>query len=236
MKYTYKVQRLKPLSDRVTELLLEPIHQALAYTAGQYVLLYAKDEAKPFSIANAPLGGSTLEFHIRHAPHNEFIKSLMQSIREKGQVLMEGPYGHCTLQPHARSMIFLAGGTGFAPMKALIEEALASEVIEHMHLFWCARTSSDLYLHDLPLHWQQCVPHFSYTPIIEHPLHNDMLANNYEVKSIIDTLLRHYPNFADKIVYAAGHPEMIEKVFTALQKYGLTIEHLFSDTPPSLAS
>lgn len=169
----YNVNQMIPLSERVMRVFLEPAtDHAITYQAGQYIELgLTTDNHRPFSIANAPLGARLLEFHIRHASDDPFADALLQQCRHGGELYLSQGKGDCLLPSSAQALCLIAGGVGFAPIKAIIEEVLANGITMPMHLFWGANNESDLYLDEIPLHWQQHVSHFHYSPVLTAPMH-----------------------------------------------------------------
>ena len=226
----YRINLIKPLTDTVLQLLLQPSSdQRLNYTAGQYLEIHlAGGEHCPFSIANAPLGANQIELHIRHTHDNPFTVKLFDEIKQHGEITISGPFGQCTYHnPNKRPTLLLAGGTGFAPIKAIIEHALADGEPSPMHLYWGAKNVSDLYLDDLTEHWHRLVEHFTYTPVLSAAEHPEQWHGQHGF--IQQVIANDYQDLRDCQVYAAGPPDMIQATYNTCLQLGLDKNYFYSD-------
>lgn len=162
-----KIIAMEPLTDTIVRVKLEP-KTYIPYEAGQYLQILTVNGPISYSIANAPLGAHHYELHIRHCPNNQTSVDLLSDMKREGLVEIELPLGDCTLTQvqKDKAIIFVAAGTGFAPIKAMIEERLAQGVSKPFELYWGARTQSDLYLDERVLHWQKHVSYFRYYSLI----------------------------------------------------------------------
>lgn len=124
-------------------------------------------------------------------------------------------------------MIFLAGGVGFAPIKALIEQALSSGVSQPIYLYWGARQLADLYMHELAQRWEKHVPHFHYIPVLSEPSKADNWSGR--VGLVHEAVLADHANLAQHHVYASGPTEMVYAALHAFQKHGLDRALMYSD-------
>src|SRR3982751_6580478 len=133
-----------------------PTTERLQFLAGQYIDFLLKDgKRRSFSLATPPHRDELLELHIRHVPNGFFTDQLFTTYKGREILRMEGPLGAFYLREESdKPIIFVAGGTGFAPIKAMIEHALYSHVDRPMVLYWGARAKQDLYLPDVPGGWQ----------------------------------------------------------------------------------
>lgn len=216
----YEVEQVIPLTDTVLRVFLKPCHDDdLNYQAGQYVELgFDGHQARPFSIANAPLGGRLLEFHIRHGKSEPYTEALLEKIRSEHRLLVYGPHGHCTYQASDKSLLFLAAGTGFAPMKALIESVLAKGDSPTMHLIWGANKVSDFYLDDIPKQWAAHLPNFHYTPILRD-----------QDGPVYDSVAKLIEDVTNYDVFCAGAYDFVQASFKALTQLGLDKTAFHSD-------
>jgi CDP-4-dehydro-6-deoxyglucose reductase len=153
-----RVGRMKRLADDVMRLHLTlPRSQEFNFIPGQYIDLLMKDgQRRSFSIASQPgqVRDEGLELHIRLVPDGEFTPRVFEGMKERDLLRLEGPFGTYFLQSEEdRPIIMVAGGTGFAPVKGLIEHAMAENPDHNIHLFWGARDQQDLYLDDLASEW-----------------------------------------------------------------------------------
>lgn len=198
------------------------------YTAGQYLeLLLSNGFRSPFSIANRP-GGRRLELHIQHLPDRDNARYLLQTLQESETVQVELPGGVCTLQPvTTEKLFFVAAGTGFTQMKALLEEAFAQGVRQPLYLYWGARRLQDLYMAELPQQWQQDYDNFHFVPVIGDLLPDQAWEGH--VGMLHDAMIRDHGKFDDATVYASGSPNMVYSVTDTLIQYGLSQEQVFSD-------
>jgi len=212
------VHSVYPLTDSILQISLQPL-QFHTYLAGQYLQIHHQGKAYPFSIANAPLGSHKLELHIRHSRDNPYNDEILMAIRQQGKVLIEYPNGDCHVEKLLvdKPIVFIAQGTGFSPVKAIIEQLLADGDKRPMHLFWGARSKNDLYLEERVMQWQSHVAHFEYTPVLSGSgfLH-DVVVNNYA------------PLLESQVI-AAGAFDMVYKARDAFIKEGFDANHMFSD-------
>ncbi len=215
------VSSVHPLTDSILQLSLCP-EEFIQYRAGQYLHIISDGETYPYSIANAPLGSHKLELHIRHTRDNPYNHRMLKEIKDKGQITIEMPFGQCEvsrLSPD-KPIIFMAGGTGFAPVKAIIEQLLADCDTRSIFLFWGARCGSDLYMEEMVLHWQRAVEHFHYYGCIDDKKSNAL--SNLVLKQLGDTL-----SMAQ--VVACGPFDMVYQARDAFVDRGLQAQSMFSD-------
>lgn len=228
------IAQVKPLTASVIQVFLElpePIH----YEAGQYLeIVMADGRQLAFSIANAPLGSRQLELHIRHVPESEVNMKLISEIQSQGAVQILMPFGQCTHLSLKRNMpiIFMARGSGFAPIKAIIEQLLTEGSSLPMHLYWGARNLGDHYLDEVPKHWAEHVENFSYTPVLCPEEPGEVLSAKWEGRAgdLIDIIaMDHYPDLEHYQVLAAGPFDLILQARNVFQRQGLPIENMYSD-------
>lgn len=212
------VHSVRPLTDSILQVTLCP-DEFRSYHAGQYLQIVHEQQAYPFSIANAPLGSHKLELHIRHSKVNPYNDALLQAIKDNGVVMIEYPMGNCSVnQLHQKKpLILIAGGTGFSPIKAVIEQLLSEGDTRRMHLFWGAKSKSDLYMEDLLQQWQTHVDHFKYTPI---------LSSSHE---LIQTVIDQCTDLLDCQIIAAGAFDMVYRARDTFVDLGLDSQWMFSD-------
>lgn len=227
------ITRIIPLTNSVLQVFLQ-LSAPLKYEAGQYLEVITQSGHRvPFSIANAPLGTDQLELHIRHTPENKVNSEIITEIQTRGALSIIGPFGQCThlsLKPNC-PIIFMARGSGFAPIKAIIEHFLTSGTATPMHLYWGARSIGDQYL-DLPKSWAEHVEYFQYTPIFCPDTIGTPPPEKWTGRSgdLIDTIVQdHCPNLAKYQVLAAGPFDMIFKARHIFTQQGLKLENMYSD-------
>jgi len=220
-----QVQSIQPLTNTVLQVMLA-LDEPFDYQAGQYIEILNDDEqAMPYSIANAPLGTNTLELHIGHAKDNPYSLRLLETIRRQKHLKITGPHGDCGVHRLVPDMpiIFMAGGTGFAPVKAMLEQLMADSDERAMHVFWGAKSLNDLYAEERLAYWDQHIEHFHYTPFVA--------AHYDDGKKTLSEVIS--AQFADELhqhqMILAGAFDMVYKARDAFLLHGLERAHMFSD-------
>lgn len=232
---------VKTLPARVTKLeraahdvmivsLKLPENQRLAFMAGQYVDLLLKDnQRRSFSLANSPHDDALLELHIRHVPGGVFTDHVFNKMQERDLLRLRGPLGTFFLREESpRPVILIAGGTGFAPIKAMVEHARAAGTDRPMNFFWGVRARRDLYHHALAESWAQAGIVQRYTPVLSEPQAADAWSGR--TGFVHEALIADHPDLADYDVYASGPPPMIEAIKQQCLNRGLAAERLFYDS------
>jgi len=226
-----KVQKKEFLSHDVVRLFLKiPETDRLQFRAGQYIDILLPDGRKrSFSLANAPHDDALIELHIRHVDGGDFTGYVMDELHEKDILRIEGPHGSFFLREESnRPLIFMAGGTGFAPIKGIIEHALAEGLNQPMYLYWGVRADKDLYLDELPLKWAKHLPNFHFVPVFSDPSAEQ--STDVRTGYVHDAVIADFPDgLAEFDVYASGPPVMVHAGFDAFKQHGLTEDRYFSD-------
>lgn len=216
------------LNHDVVRLFLKlPENQRLAFLAGQYLdFLLEGGKRRAFSIANAPHNDDLIELHVRHVPGGQFTSFIFDALAEKAILRIQAPLGTFTLRENSvRPIILVGGGTGFAPIKGIIEHALHIGISGPIEFYWGVRTRNDLYLPDLPRQWARDHAHFRYTPVLSEP-DPDWTGRTGFVHAAV---LADHPDMSGFDVYMAGPPIMVETGSKAFATAGLSREHMFSD-------
>ena len=228
-----RVTRVEPLTHDISLIGLEPTTgRPLEYRAGQYVRITADGlPARDYSMANAP-GGSALEFHIRRIPRGAVSTQLTQALKVGDEVRVEGPHGHAYLrQRHAGPILAIGAGSGLAPMKAIVEAALARPVSSPVHLYFGARTARDLYLVDHFEGLAAAHPNFHYSAVV-----SDEAVPGRGRGLVGDVAAARLPDLDGWKVYLAGGPAMIASAAERVLERGARIEDIHADvffTPES---
>lgn len=226
-----KVAVKQRLCDDVMELKLLPARkERFNYLPGQYLdILLPEGKRRAFSIANAPQSGDTLDLHIRRVAGGGFTQYVFDDLR-LGEVLrIEAPLG--TFVPREggdRPIILMAGGTGFAPIKALVEHWLERGSTRPMHIYWGARHVQDLYLEALCQRWQRDHRELRYTPVLSEA--SPLERNQYRSGPVHEAVLKDFPNLARFDVYMSGPPAMIEAGRRAFVAASLPEDRLYYDS------
>ena len=228
-KLPAKVKEVVHLSDDVIQLILQlPAVEPFNFRAGQWINFVLKDGRKrAFSIANSPNEKNELELQIRHAFGGVFTDFVFNNMQQGAILQIEGPHGTFFYQPDETSILLVAGGTGFAPIKGILEEILEQKPTQPIHLFWGLRASKDLYLQDLISHWVE--QHgIQYTPVLSEPDQGDNWSGS--TGYVHQAVLQAYPQLADYSVYMAGPPQMIESCKESFVQAGLDDNRLYYDS------
>jgi CDP-4-dehydro-6-deoxyglucose reductase len=225
-----RISTLEHLSHDVVRLQLKlPATERLQFFAGQYLDFLLKDgRRRSFSIANAPHDDAYIELHIRHIDGGRFTTEVFESMHEKDILRIQGPLGSFFLRETSdRPIIMMAGGTGFAPLKGMIEHALAMKLNRSIHLYWGARSRQDLYLDSLAHSWADQHDNIRYTPVLSDAKPEDDWHGR--TGYVHEAVLEDYPDLSAVEVYASGPPAMVYAGRDAFVERGLDAEHYFSD-------
>ena len=206
-----RVERIERPADDVAILHLKlPTGERLQFLAGQYIDILLKDgKRRSFSLANAPHDDQFLQLHVRRTPGGAFSDYVFEQMKERTILRFEGPLGTFFLREDSdKPIVFVAGGTGFAPIKAIIEHAFHHEMDRPMVLYRGVRSRKDLYLAELAAQWQAAHPQFSYVPVLSDPLPEDAWQGRTGL--VHQAVLEDFPSLAGYQVYACGAPAMTD--------------------------
>ena len=228
-----------------------PAAEHLLYRAGQYVdFILPSGARRSYSIACMPGDEGPIEFHIRHMPGGTFTDALFgtttPALRERGILRLEGPLGTFYLRENdPQPIVLLASGTGFAPIKAIVETIFAKGInradpvtgrrARPVALYWGARTQSDLYLDRLPRQWAQEQPNFRYVPVLSEPENDphagtDTPAWTGRTGLVHQAVMQDLPDLSGYQVYACGVPVMVQSAHRDFVAHcALREENFFSD-------
>ena len=203
-----KVER--PAEDVAVLHLKLPTGERLQFLAGQYIdILMKGGKRRSFSMANAPHDDQFIELHVRNTPGGAFSHFVFDEMKERAILRFEGPLGTFYLREDSdKPMIFVAGGTGFAPIKGQIEHAFHHGVDRPMVLYWGVRSRKDLYMPDLPVQWQRDHPNFTFIPVLSDPLPEDRWEGR--TGFVHQAVLDDFPGLAGYQVYVCGAPAMTD--------------------------
>ena len=233
-----RVSRLeKPAADVAIVTLQLPASDGLRYLAGQYIdILLPDGSRRSYSMANAPHSTpGFIELHIRHMPGGKFTDHVFGAMKEKDILRVEGPFGSFFLREASdKPMVLLASGTGFAPIKALIEHMEFKGITRPTVLYWGCRSKADLYLHEWAEAAAARLPHLRYVPVLSEPKAEDGWTGRTGL--VHQAVMADLPDLSGHQVYACGAPIMVESAesdFTA--RCGLPADEFFADSFTSAA-
>ncbi|MGB2831344.1 MAG: CDP-6-deoxy-delta-3,4-glucoseen reductase [Methylotenera sp.] len=230
-----RVERKVQLSHDVMALFLKlPSGVHLKFMAGQYIEFLLKDgKRRAFSLANAPHVGNMLELHLRLIPGGQFTQYVFNEMPDKAILRIEAPFGSFLLRDESdKPIVMVAGGTGFAPIKGIIEHMLYNNIQRNVTLYWGARTLQDLYMPELPQAWVTEHPHIQFIPVLSDVIADD----NWQGRTgfVHQAVLDDFANtdntgLSDYEVYCCGAPSMVEVAHASFLMGGLAEDAFFSD-------
>ena len=195
---------------------------------GQYLDVLLQDgRRRPFSVANVPRADGAIELHVRHVAGGGFTSWVNDQLRVGDTLRVEGPLG--TLVPREdseRPMIFMAGGTGFAPIKAIVEHFIELGTRRPMRLYWGARNEAELYLRELAEGWARAVPNLEFQAVVSDPEPASSLRHGL----VHEAVLEDHPDLSDYDLYMGGPPAMIDASRQRFLDAGLPEDHLYYDS------
>ncbi|WP_306574714.1 CDP-6-deoxy-delta-3,4-glucoseen reductase [Oligella urethralis] len=234
-KMPARVLKMDRLNDDVMLVQLQmPSTESFRYYAGQYLDFIFKDNVRrSYSIAMAPEEGKVLELHIRHMPGGMFTDRLFgvgeRPIKEREILRIEGPLGTFFLREDSdKPMIFVASGTGFSPIKALMEDIIAKDIQRPITFYWGGRRPKDLYMNALVEQWAADLPFFNYIPVVSDALPEDQWQGRtgFVHQAVLDDV----EDLSGYQVYACGAPIVVESARKSfINEKGLPETEFFAD-------
>lgn len=213
-----------------------PSQERLSFKAGQYIEFLLKDgKRRAFSIANPPHVNERIELHVRLIPEGEFTTYAFEEMPEKTIMRIEGAMGDFYLREETeKPLLMVATGTGFAPIKGMIEYMLEQKILREISLYWGARTRQDLYQLELAQQWVEEYSHIRFIPVLSQPLEadewdgftgyvQDAVVHDFESGVLSGHALSQYE------VYCCGVPEMVNATQTTLIEKGANADAFFAD-------
>lgn len=204
----------RPAADVAVLQLQLPATETFKFYAGQYVELILKDgKRRSYSMANPPHDAAALELHIRHLPGGLFTDHVFGAgatqMKEREILRIEGPLGSFFLREDSDlPIVMLASGTGFAPIKAIIEHMVHQGIKRPTTLYWGGRRPADLYMHELAQNWAATIPNFSYVPVVSDALPEDAWTGR--TGFVHKAVMEDFPSLAGHQVYACGAPIVVD--------------------------
>ncbi len=222
---TARVFRIARVSEEVTLVHLRfPAGIRIHFKAGQNLEVILPDgERRNFSFANPPYESDGVQLHIRHVPGGVFTGYVYEKLARGDMLKVELPFGTFTLQESAKPILFVAGSTGFAPIKSIIEDALRKHDPRRMTLYWGARTRAGLYS-ELPRKWAAHNPKFAYVPVL-----SDQPEPGCRSGLVHQAVLADHPSLAGFQAYVCGPPAMTNAAKRDFLAAGLPADDFFVD-------
>lgn len=226
-----RVAGTESLAHDVMRVLLKlPASERLQFLAGQYVDILLKDgRRRGFSLANPPFDDEFLELHVRHVPGGHFTDHVFHRMKERDILRIEGPLGTFYLREESdRPVIMMAGGTGFAPVKAMLEQAIAAGDRRPIHVYWGVRSLRDLYLGDYARQLAADHANIAFVPVLSEPQPED--AWNGRTGLVHEAVVADHEDLSTFDVYASGPPQMVDAGKAAFTAAGLPEDHYYFDS------
>lgn len=226
-----RIERLERLAPDVLAVFLRlPAVEQFSFLAGQYIdIMLPGGRRRSFSLACPPHDARLLELHVRKVRGGEFTEQLFEGMRERTLLRVEGPLGHLYFREESeRPSILIAGGTGYAPLRAMTRHLLEREDRRSLHLYWGACARVDLYEEAMLREWSQRHAGFRFTPVLSEPHPEDRWTGRTGM--VHAAVLEDQTDLGQFDVYAAGPPAMIEAIRAEFPRHGLPVERLFFDS------
>ena len=211
-----------------------PMAEKFRYYPGQYVdFLLKNGKRRSYSMASAPVDTNTVSFHVRHMPGGVFTDPVFglttTAMKVRDILRIEGPLGSFFLREDTQKpIVFLASGTGFAPIKAIVEHMIVNGIVRPAVLYWGGRRPVDLYMHDLAQQWAKQLPHFQYIPVVSNASPEDQWVGR--TGFVHQAVLDDFNDLSGHEVYACGAPIVVESARHSFAKQrGLPDEAFFAD-------
>ena len=210
-KLPSRVAKIERLTDDVIVLSLQlPATERMQFKAGQYIEFLLKDgKRRSYSMATSPHSDELLALHIRHMPGGLFTDQVFSTMKEKDILRFEGPLGTFFLRDDSeKPIVMVASGTGFAPIKSMIDHWSHQESTRPITLYWGGRRPNDLYMNALCEEWAKTLPHFNYIPVISDALPEDHWSGR--TGFVHQAVMHDLPDMSGYQVYACGAPVMVD--------------------------
>jgi NAD(P)H-flavin reductase/ferredoxin len=222
-----RVHSMERLTPEVMRLRLDVIGGTPpAFVAGQYINIVLDDgQRRAFSFANAPHDNRQIELHVRLIPGGRFTGAVFSTMKVGDELEFEGPLGDFRLSNSNAPILLVAGATGFAPIKSIVEDAFQRGIARPMWLYWGVRRRRDLYLLELAEQWARDHANFHLVPVLSEP--GDEWAGRRGL--VHEAMLHDFPDLSGREVYVCGSVKMVETAVPAFIARGLSEDFCFSD-------
>ncbi|ENA1772984.1 CDP-6-deoxy-delta-3,4-glucoseen reductase [Yersinia ruckeri] len=221
--YPCKLDKIEFIGEGIAIISLRlPPTAGMQYLAGQYIDLIINGQRRSYSIANAP--GDNIELHIRKVSNGVFSNVIFNELKLQQLLRIEGPQGTFFVREDTKPIIFLAGGTGFAPVKSMVEELIKNNDQREIHIYWGMPAGHDFYS-DVAKEWSINHSNIHYVPVVSG--HDDSWngVTGFAHQAVINDI----SDLSSFNVYACGSLAMISAARNDFIKYGLDENNFFSD-------
>lgn len=226
-----RIERMEAIAPGIMAVHLRlPAAETFNFVAGQYLdIMLPQNRRRSFSIANPPHDGQLIELHIRRVAGGEFTQQLFDGMKEKTLLRIEGPLGQFWFREDSpRPALLIGGGTGYAPLRAMLRHLLERGDTRPLHLYWGAQTPADLYEDAMLRDMARRFTNLTYTPVLSNPA----ILDRWEGRKgwVHEAAFADHPRLSDYDVYASGPPLMVETIRQQYLAQGLPAEQLFFDS------
>ncbi len=221
-----KIKSIEKINGFLFRIFLTP-SSVVSYKAGQYLLVeMGENDKRPFSIANAPLNSTDIELHIGALPENTYAMQVIEKMQSGEDIYVDVGNGDAFLQEASvRPIIIVAGGTGFAYAKSLVEQAIRLKLNVPIHLFWGVRVRSYLYFEEEMRQLVAKNTNVYFTPVVE------ILENNWDGQTgyVGQVILNEFDDLSTFDIYIAGRFDMAKIARNDFIKHKALADHIFGD-------
>ena len=225
-----RVETVEKLNQDIIRMILKlQDNEKLKFKAGQYLEFIMDDDSRrAFSLANPP-HENLLELHLKLIKDGKFTQFVFEKMQEKSIHRIEIPIGQFCLRESDKPIIFVAGGTGFAPIKSIIEDMIFNKIKRPIFLYRGVNNFEDLYMHDLPFLWKKDIDDFTYIPVSENKSKDN---NQLRIGLVHEAILEDFQSLTNTQVYCCGTPGLVKTAFESFIKKGLPEDEFFADGFP----
>lgn len=224
-----KLYRLRMAAPDVAVIDLRlPAGVKAPFKAGQYLQLHLPGaEPRSFSMSNAPKSADSVQLQVRVLPGSLFGEKVLPTLQPGDPVTVELPFGDFYLREGPAPVILVAGGTGFAPMQSILEDALIKQRDRSFTLYWGARKADGLYALEQVRKWQQKFSNFQFFGVLS----NDDSDCSMRQGMVHEAVLADHPNLSQHQVYVCGAPVLVNAARQAfVQRCQLPAGHFYADS------
>jgi CDP-4-dehydro-6-deoxyglucose reductase len=226
-----RVAKLEKLAHDVMGLYLRlPAVERMQFLPGQYIdILLPQNHRRSFSLANPPHDDQFLELHVRNVPGGRFSQEVFQQLQEGTLLRIQGPLGTFFLREDStRPMVLVAGGTGYAPIQAILRHVFEQGQQRDIVFYWGARAARDLYADAKLTAWMKEHPRFRYIPVLSEPMGSDHWRGR--TGFVHDAVLADLADLSGHDIYLSGPPPMVNAARSAFPLHGADPQHIYSDS------